>query len=178
MSDEYSNEDFDAETEQQQPESPRKNDWRRRLEQEAEEGRRAKEEAAQARRELAFIKAGIDLDSPTGKLFAKGYDGDVSIEAVKAAAVEYGVLTPERPAVPAEELQAHERFTQAAAGAVAQSDDQSAFAELEAAGDFFNGGSPEKVMAVLAKWGIETDSSKPGRWQYGSEGTPQTSPLG
>lgn len=55
-----------------------------------ERGKRADAEAAQ--RKLAFIEAGIDMNAPTGKLFAKAYDGEFTLEAVKAAAAEYGLI--------------------------------------------------------------------------------------
>jgi hypothetical protein len=37
-----------------------------------------------------FAEAGFDLDNPTDQLFIKGYDGDMSIEAIHAAAQEAG----------------------------------------------------------------------------------------
>lgn len=59
---------------------------------------RANEKATRAdslERELAFVKAGIDTDSGTGKLLFKAYEGDLTPEAVKAAAVEAGILAAE-----------------------------------------------------------------------------------
>lgn len=59
---------------------------------------RANEKATRAdslERELAFVKAGIDTDSGTGKLLFKAYEGDLTPEAVKAAAVEAGILKAE-----------------------------------------------------------------------------------
>lgn len=41
----------------------------------ADEGRRAK-------RELAFVKAGIDTDTPLGAMFATAYDGDLTKDAI------------------------------------------------------------------------------------------------
>ena len=55
---------------------------------------KAEQERDAAKRELAFVRAGIDLDSPAGKLAAKAYDGEPSIEAVRSFALEYGVLAP------------------------------------------------------------------------------------
>lgn len=44
-------------------------------------------------RENAFLKAGVDFDSPVGQLFAKGYDGDLDPTKIKeAAAAIPGVL--------------------------------------------------------------------------------------
>jgi hypothetical protein len=52
------------------------------LRRQAKEGKSAKKEAEDAKaqlaslqRESAFMKAGVDLDTPLGKMFAKGYDG-------------------------------------------------------------------------------------------------------
>ncbi|HEY7821409.1 MAG TPA: hypothetical protein VIG24_01175 [Acidimicrobiia bacterium] len=44
-----------------------------------------------ARRELAFTKAGIDTSQGVGKLLAKTYDGDLDPEEIQAFAQEYGI---------------------------------------------------------------------------------------
>lgn len=43
----------------------------------------AAQEGSTARRELTFLRAGVDLDSAVGKLFAKAYDGELDPEAIK-----------------------------------------------------------------------------------------------
>ena len=45
-------------------------------------------EAEAAKRELAFVKAGVDPESAAAKYFVKGYDGELSAEAIRAAAAE------------------------------------------------------------------------------------------
>lgn len=65
-----------------------------------------------ARRELAFLRAGVP-DNKTGALFMKAYDGDPEPEAVRAALAEYGLIDLD---VPADELDAMERLEQVAAG--------------------------------------------------------------
>lgn len=50
----------------------------------AARGKEAKADAEAARRELAFAKAGIDTDSPKGKMFVKAYDGELDSAAIKA----------------------------------------------------------------------------------------------
>jgi len=45
-------------------------------------------EAAAARRELAFVKAGVPLDNPATKYFVKAYDGELTPEAIRSAAEE------------------------------------------------------------------------------------------
>lgn len=179
MSD-YDDDDNDSrDDEPQTPESTRKNDWRRKLEQEAEDGRRAAEEARQAKRELAFLKAGIDLNgelTPQQKLFVKAYDGDVTPDAVLAQAREFGIIDTPAPAVPAEELAAHDRFAQAANGGVVQSAQDQALAAVQ------NAQSMTELLSALAAADpslIDTQSKPvPGTWSAGgSEGTPVTRPV-
>lgn len=71
----------------------------------AERGKTADAEAAAARRELAFLKAGIDTDTGVGKLLFENYKGDPTKDAVLAAASEYGIApkaTDEQPPPAAE----------------------------------------------------------------------------
>jgi len=53
-----------------------------------------KAELETQKREVQFSKAGIP-DSGIGSLFRKAYDGDTSQEAIRAAAMEYGILQSE-----------------------------------------------------------------------------------
>lgn len=50
------------------------------------------ESAAAAERELAFVKAGIDPNLPVAKYFMKGYDGELTPEAIKSAAIEAQIM--------------------------------------------------------------------------------------
>lgn len=69
----------------------------RELREAAERGKQAKREADEAKRELAFAKAGIDTDSPKGRMFVKAYDGELDGAAIKAQFEElFG--TPQDPA--------------------------------------------------------------------------------
>jgi len=179
MSDYDDNEDFDGNDsgERATSESTRKNDWRRKLEQDAEEGRQAKAEAVKAeaeasaaKRELAFLRAGIDLDSPQGKLFAKAYDGDPTADAVKSAAQEYGLI--DAPSVSADELAGHDRFAQASAGAVAQGDEDMYLSAIDKAE------SVEDVLATLQKIGPDfiDGKSKIVKWEKGGQNVAVTTP--
>ena len=69
-----------------------------------DEAAEARRQADQARRELAFLKAGIDTESGPGKWFAKAYDGDLTVEAIKAAAEADGIGAP-TPPEPAPQVQ-------------------------------------------------------------------------
>ena len=76
----------------------------------------ADERAKAAERELAFIKAGIQPDDPKQAYFVKGYEGDLTPEAIKAAAVAGG-FAEAGETVPAGELQAHEAAANLSSGA-------------------------------------------------------------
>jgi hypothetical protein len=107
----------------------------RSLEQRAKEADGLKERLAAMERKSALLESGIDLNGPTGKLFAKHYDGDVSVEAIRAAASEYG-LAPAAGNEHAAELQAAKRVADAAAGGGGdrEIDVQDAWREAIAAG--------------------------------------------
>lgn len=45
-------------------------------------------EGEQAKKELLFLKAGVNTDSKIGQIFLKGYDGELNLEAIRAEAVE------------------------------------------------------------------------------------------
>lgn len=57
--------------------------------------KKAKAELIQLQREIAFAKAGVDLDSPVGKLFNKAYDGDVDVAKIQAEAASLNALRPD-----------------------------------------------------------------------------------
>lgn len=158
--DAYDEYDEDETTTDEQVETPApKRNFRRDLEQKAAEAKQAKAEAEAAKRELALIKAGVNLDSPQGRLFAKGYDGAADVAAIKAAAIEYGVIESDEPSVPAEELAAHDRLS-AAAAVSSHSVDEGSVAVDEVRG----AKSMDELMAALRKYGLETEHEQPLGW--------------
>lgn len=62
------------------------------LEKELQQSKQALAEAEALKKEMAFIKAGIPMDNPMAKYFIKGYDGDVSAEAIRQAAEEANLI--------------------------------------------------------------------------------------
>lgn len=70
----------------------------RKLEKELKAKDQALAEAQAAKRELAFVKAGVPLDNPVAKYFIKGYDGEITPEAIRAAAEEANLVTPSQQA--------------------------------------------------------------------------------
>lgn len=65
------------------------------LEKEARELRKQLAEFQTTQREMAFMKAGIDPASPQAKYFVKGYDGDLDPDAIRQAAEEAQLITPQ-----------------------------------------------------------------------------------
>ena len=70
----------------------------------AERGRKASQELDAMKREMAFLKAGVDLEKKAGQLLMKAYDGDLEPELIRAEAEELGAITGAAP-TPVEEAQ-------------------------------------------------------------------------
>lgn len=90
--DDYSEDDF---TEQES--SNGSNPVRQRMKQLEKELREANKQlaaTAEASKKLAFLEAGVPLDSPMAKYFIKGYDGDLNPEAIREAALEAQLIAP------------------------------------------------------------------------------------
>lgn len=71
-------------------------------------------EALDATRELAFVKAGIDSADPMTKYFVKGYDGELSPDAIRAAAIEARLIQDTKAVQVAQEAKGWDRTNQAA----------------------------------------------------------------
>jgi len=85
----------------------------------AEENPKLKAELNAAKRELAFVKAGIPLEDPKMSYFVKGYDGDLEADAIRQAAVDAGFITiqQQQPDPVQQQAQAsQQRVMQASAG--------------------------------------------------------------
>jgi hypothetical protein len=89
----------------------------------AKEAAEAKAQLVALQREVAFTKAGIP-ETGAGALLRKAYDGEVTPEAIRQAAAEYQIVTPQSamPNVPESnasdaELESMRRVAGAATGA-------------------------------------------------------------
>lgn len=58
----------------------------------AKAGAKAKAELKALQTKIAFQDAGVDMDSPVGKLFVKAYDGDITPAAIQAEAKAVNAL--------------------------------------------------------------------------------------
>lgn len=81
----------------------------------------ARAQAAKAdalERELAFARAGVDLANPNSKYFTKGYDGDLTADAIKS---EWGSFSGGAATAPppdhSADIAAAQRITDAGTGA-------------------------------------------------------------
>lgn len=111
-------ESFYDDDDNDQPVEPPQNPVRARmkqLEKEAKELRRQVAEFSQASREMNFVKAGIQTDDPKFKYFVKGYDGELTPEAIRRAAEEAQLITPQNNVVD-QDKQAWQQSNKIAAG--------------------------------------------------------------
>lgn len=115
------------------------------LETENKAFKRQEEEVKEAKKQLAFVKAGVDPDDPAAKYFYKGYDGELNPDSIKQAAIEARLLSPpENPEVDAEK-EAWNRSNQAAAGAGSPT----SLPDLD--DRLMRAKSPHEVMQILAE---------------------------
>lgn len=110
----------------------------------------AEKRAADAERQLAFVKAGVGLDDPRATYFIKGYEGDLSPEAIRTEARSIGIIEGD-PGPPPEELEAHRQVNQSSAGAPPPGD--TALADDMASIDAQDPLANEKIYAVMVKHG-------------------------
>jgi hypothetical protein len=145
-----SNYEFEDEVEDQ---ATRKDPVRarmRELEQQVKAFEAKAKEAEAAQRELAFVKAGVNPDSTAAKYFVKGYDGELTPEAIRAAAEEANLVSSEKKEV-AGEQQAWNRVAQASrAGETSEP-------PVDYVQRFNNTKSADEVMALIAQARAEAE---------------------
>jgi hypothetical protein len=115
--------------------------------------KRLEQELADAKRQLAFAKAGIDPEDPKMKYFVKGYDGELSATAVRQAAIEAGFISAPSENQAAQAVQrAQDRVAVASAGAVIEdSSEDAALARMQAA---MEEGGINAMLDVARQYGI------------------------
>jgi hypothetical protein len=116
MTDEMPTEAEDSVSQESKP------NWRRELEARANAGDEAVAELAQLRRELSFRDAGVDPNTKQGQYFMRGYDGEMTADAIRAEAAELGLTgQPVQTQEPQVDFGAEQRIAMAAddAGPVA-----------------------------------------------------------
>ena len=69
----------------------------RNLEARAKAGDEAVAKLAELQRELSFRDAGVDPQSKQGQYFMRGYDGEMTVDAIRAEATELGLAGDSNP---------------------------------------------------------------------------------
>ena len=146
-------EDFDDDLDEQQDDTSSRVSLDRKqirsMERDAKQSRKNAEENVKLQRELAFTKAGIDTDAdPRLTYFAKGYDGEMTAAAIRAAAEAAGFLTPAETDT-SDEMAALDRVSQASSGSTPRSSDESNRTSMLQAGTV----SREAVLAEIERIG-------------------------
>ena len=77
----------------------------------ADRGKKATQELDAMKREMAFLKAGVDTDTKAGQLLYKAYDGELDTESIQA---EWAELVPATAAPPPEPETVNSNDTQVA----------------------------------------------------------------
>jgi hypothetical protein len=99
-------------------------------------------------RELAFSKAGLDLSDPKMGYFTKGYEGELTAEAIRATAQEHGFIQGTPPPNQAN-LNGQQRIANASSGAGETPPPDLQDLIRQAA-------SPEEVMTLMKQAGYAT----------------------
>lgn len=106
----------DEEQEGEQQEQRPNSDWAA-LRQVEKRAKQAERQLAEATRKLAFIEAGVDTSSKAAGYFIKGYDGEITPEAIRSAAMEAGFVKDTRDPQVAQAAQSQARIGSLASGA-------------------------------------------------------------
>jgi hypothetical protein len=153
MSDNYTDDDFDSD--EMSGEAGDIKSLRRA----ASSKKKLEQELNELKRELAFAKAGLSMEDPKLKYFVRGYDGEMTAEAIREAALEAGFLASqqqvqeENPGLAAAGA-AQARVMQAASGVAYEGmTEEAALAQLESA---MEEGGIEAMLDVARQFGIPT----------------------
>jgi hypothetical protein len=153
MTDNYTDDAFDSDDEAGQDPNDIKS-----LRKAANSKKQIEQENHTLKRELAFLKAGINTDDPKMRYFVKGYEGDLTPDAVRQAALEAGFLASQQQGNDPELQQAaaaQQRVMQASAGAGYEDvSEEAALARLEAA---MEEGGVDAMLEVARQYGIPTN---------------------
>lgn len=80
----------------------------------AEKGRKLEPKVSKLERENAFLRAGINPDDKALGYFYRGYEGEMSADAIRSAAVDAGFLSPPAPDPTVQQHQQGQQAVQAA----------------------------------------------------------------
>jgi len=143
--------DEDDDNQEQEAISLSRDDLRQ-LREKARTADEATSKLAELERKVMFSEAGIDLSNKNAQYFAKAYEGDMTVEAIKAEAEEIGLFRKaeiQQQQIPQQELQMHQQMSRSAQGGGDPSTED--YAALIA-----SAGSAEEVMQIATRFGVPT----------------------
>ena len=142
-------------------ENENKPNFRRQLEQDAKDAKARAEAAENQVKELmefrkvqTFKDAGIDTTQGPGKLLASTYSGDLTFEAIKGAAAEYGIIPKEEQTLN-DEANRLAGIGQAGSGSTT-GNEEDIFEEIKKMSDL------DTILAKARSLGIPISDEKPG----------------
>lgn len=101
-------------------------------------------------RKLAFVEAGIDLALPSNKYFVKGYDGEMTPDAIRAAALEAKLISGNNTANPDDAANKEkEKAAWDRVGAAANAGESSGQV-TDTKTQIMNAKSPQEVLQLIA----------------------------
>lgn len=157
-----SNEELDQYEEVAEPKNPARENQRR-MERELKDSKaalktanEAKSEGEAAKKELAFLKAGVDTSKGTGKLLAMSYSGELTMEAIKAQAEEYGLIPTSQTSEVSQEIAAIDRVSAASVGSTG-------FVPPSGESEMRAAKTPDEVIRLAQKFGIPISNEQPGQ---------------
>lgn len=150
----------DTENDQAEPQEQEPG-WAKALRKELAEAKKqlAAKDAEIASRDRSALFDRVGITGKTGELFRKSYDGPLDEAAVKAAALEYGLIEEQRT-TPTEEAEVLNRISDSLAGAKGPSDflsadvDNAVSAAINAIPENAED-LPQQVDAILKRHGLK-----------------------
>ncbi len=109
---------------------------------------------AELERKVLFSEAGIDLSTKSAQYFSKGYEGELTVEAIKAEAQEVGLFQGRtKTQVPQEEMAMHRQMNSTTAGGGDPSTED--YQALIAAAS-----SADEVLQIATRFGVPTSHNR------------------
>ena len=153
MNDNYTDDDFDSE----EVETASGDGDIKSLRRAASGKKKLEQELADLRRELAFAKAGLPMNDPKMNYFVKGYEGEMSADAIRQAALEAGFLASqtqsEDPSLAVADAALHRVMSASSGVSYEGLSEEAALAQLESA---MEEGGIEAMLDVARQFGIPT----------------------
>lgn len=154
MATEYDDDDYDEQDDEQDTQDQQRSnsEWAA-LRQEKKARKQAEAKAAEAQRTLAFYQAGIPTNDPRMDYFIRGYQGEVTPDAIRQAAVEAGFLQGQQQNPEHQQaIAAQQRIAAAGSSGVAPASGPNA--ALQGLDEAFEQGGTAGVLSALAQNGI------------------------